>query len=271
MIFKASEGVGYKDKKLDTFYNTWKETGKPYGFYHYARPELGATPEDEADWFLSLVGHHAKKCIYALDWEGASLNIDNPSEWCLRWLNRVYEVTGSKPLLYIQGSAVQSGKYDEVFNHDYGCWAASNPTYYTNHANVVMYQEVYDNLDHDVFYGDINTWNAYANPSNASESSNKADTEANEKTVEELATEVINGVYGNGNERKEKLGDRYEKVQARVNEMLAPQYEVYTVQSGDTLSGIARMYDTNYQKIASDNNIENPNLIYVGQELKIYK
>ena len=44
----------------------------------------------------------------------------------------------------------------------------------------------------------------------------------------------------------------------------------YTVKAGDTLSGIAKRYNTTYQKIAKDNNIPNPNLIRVGQILKIY-
>lgn len=47
-------------------------------------------------------------------------------------------------------------------------------------------------------------------------------------------------------------------------------YSTYTVQSGDTLSGIAAKYGTTYQKIAADNGISNPNLIHPGQVLKIY-
>ena len=43
----------------------------------------------------------------------------------------------------------------------------------------------------------------------------------------------------------------------------------YTVQAGDTLSGIAQRFNTTYQKIASDNQISDPNLIYPGQVLKI--
>lgn len=46
---------------------------------------------------------------------------------------------------------------------------------------------------------------------------------------------------------------------------------IYTVQKGDTLSGIAKKYGTTYQKIAADNNIKNPNYIYVGQKLRIIK
>ena len=43
----------------------------------------------------------------------------------------------------------------------------------------------------------------------------------------------------------------------------------YVVKKGDTLSGIASKYNTTYQKIASDNGISNPNLIYPGQVLII--
>lgn len=41
------------------------------------------------------------------------------------------------------------------------------------------------------------------------------------KSVDELAKEVIAGKYGNGEDRKKALGSRYSEVQARVNEMLS--------------------------------------------------
>lgn len=43
----------------------------------------------------------------------------------------------------------------------------------------------------------------------------------------------------------------------------------YTVKTGDTLSVIALKYNTTVEKIAKDNNIKNPDLIFGGQELKI--
>ena len=90
------------------------------------------------------------------------------------------------------------------------------------------------------------------------------------KSVEELAKEVIEGKYGNGEDRKKALGSRYAEVQAKVNELMAkPTYKTYTVKAGDTLSKIAAKYATTYQKIAKDNNIKDPNKIYVGQKLII--
>ncbi|MBT0946962.1 LysM peptidoglycan-binding domain-containing protein [Streptococcus lutetiensis] len=43
----------------------------------------------------------------------------------------------------------------------------------------------------------------------------------------------------------------------------------YTVRSGDTLSSIASKFGTSYQALASLNGISNPNLIYVGQVLRV--
>ena len=43
----------------------------------------------------------------------------------------------------------------------------------------------------------------------------------------------------------------------------------YIVKSGDTLSGIASLYNMNYIDLAKYNNIENPNLIITGQTIRI--
>lgn len=49
----------------------------------------------------------------------------------------------------------------------------------------------------------------------------------------------------------------------------APATSTYTVRSGDTLSSIAAKFGTSYQALASLNGISNPNLIYVGQVLRV--
>ena len=95
----------------------------------------------------------------------------------------------------------------------------------------------------------------------------------NKKSINEIAQEVIDGKWGNGTERKNKLekaGYNYNDVQNKVNEMLeSKSYKIYTVKSGDTLSEIAEKNDTTVSKIVKDNNLENANLIYPGQKLKI--
>lgn len=116
------------------------------------------------------------------------------------------------------------------------------------------------------------------------------DVEFETKSNEDIAKEVIEGKWGNGSERKSNLikaGYNYQTIQMLVNAMLGTKttikttsksksttsknYEVYTVKKGDTLSKIAKKYNTAVNKIAKDNGIINKNLIFVGQKIKIYK
>ncbi len=96
-----------------------------------------------------------------------------------------------------------------------------------------------------------------------------------EKTIDQLAREVLDGKHGNGADRKRSLGDKYEAVQARVNELLKPKEEpkpvvqYYTVRPGDTLSRIASQFGTTYTALAKLNGIKNPNLIYAGQKIRV--
>ena len=144
-------------------------------------------------------------------------------------------------------------------------------------------------------------------PDDGSESPAAPAQPAGDKTVDELAQEVLQGLWGNGDDRRNGLtaaGYDYNAVQSRVNAILsgrdedttpaastpsvAPQTpvdvpvtppapvdtsiepgSVYVVQSGDTLSSISVRCGIGYQEIAAYNGIENPNLIYVGQRIRI--
>lgn len=163
VMIKASEGVGYKDKMLDTHYNNVRKNGvECYGFYHYARPETGNSPESEADYFLSLVGHHQGNCIYALDWEGESLSCS--TSWAFRWLERVYQKTGVRPLIYLQASQEWTSNYLDIIKANYGLWIAhwgvNKPT--VKHWNCwAMWQFTDSPLDTNYFNGNKDTWYAY--------------------------------------------------------------------------------------------------------------
>lgn len=89
--------------------------------------------------------------------------------------------------------------------------------------------------------------------------------------IEQIAKDVINGKYGNGQERKQKLGNLYEQVQHKVNEMLKNNEIIYIVKKGDCLCNIAKKFNTTVNKIAIDNGITNIDFIYAGQKLIIRK
>ncbi len=95
----------------------------------------------------------------------------------------------------------------------------------------------------------------------------------NEKTIDELAKEVIAGKWGNGNDRKNRLtnaGYNYNEVQNKVNSLLNSNNKVYyTIKSGDNLSSIAKKYGTSVNQLVQWNNIKNPNLIYPNQKIRV--
>ena len=51
--------------------------------------------------------------------------------------------------------------------------------------------------------------------------------------------------------------------------VMIEDYFLYTIQSGDTLTSIARRYNTTVQKLTELNHISDPDLIYAGTTLKI--
>ena len=284
VICKATEGVGYTDKYCDKLYQQAKSLGKKLGVYHFARPDLRNTATAEADWFVRETKGYHKEAMLILDWESGNLKDVN---WAKQWLDRVYEKTGVKPVIYMSASVMSSADWSSVANADYGLWVAnygSNngtaqesvfdryPLKYWSFYALWQYTSVgrlsgYNgNLDLNYFSGDKEAWDKYA----GGKPSTSTPSKPAEKSVNELAKEVIQGKYGNGEDRKKALGDRYDEVQARVNEILGVNNKVYyTVQKNDNLTKIAKKYGTTVNQLVAWNNIANPNLIYAGQKLRV--
>lgn len=107
---------------------------------------------------------------------------------------------------------------------------------------------------------------------------NKTFNVAKKKSIHEIALEVLADKWGIGERRKAKLieaGYDYYAVQKEVTRIWEEQHKpvkkgfYYIVKPGDTLSEIATRFGTTYQKIAKDNNIANPNLIFPDQKIFI--
>lgn len=121
----------------------------------------------------------------------------------------------------------------------------------------------------------------YAKPKYDNSSSKPNPPQQPSKTITEIAEDVIKGVYGNGDTRKnaiESMGYDYYKVQKEVNRILSgkPSENTestvkYTVKPNDTLSVIASRFNTTVNDIAQKNGIADPNKIYPGQVLIIKK
>ena len=99
-------------------------------------------------------------------------------------------------------------------------------------------------------------------------------TPSTKKSNEEIADEVINGKWGNGEDRKSRLsaaGYDYEAIQKIVNNKLTPKATkvYYTIKKGDTLTAIAKKYGTTIKKLKTLNSIKNANMIYAGQKIRV--
>lgn len=291
VIVKATEGIGYVDRKCDSFYQQAKRLGKKLGFYHFARPRNDAVRE--AQYFYNNTKNYFGEAIPILDWEAEN---KRDVAWAKRWLDEVYRLSGVKPVIYMSESVVNSYDWSSVANADYGLWVAkyrdNNPDYNYNMANAgsrpkVKWWKFYcmwqwtssgrlngysGNLDCNVFYGDGTTWDKYAGKSGTTQPVKP--TQPVKKSNEEIANEVINGAWGNGEDRKKRLTDagyNYTVVQAIVNKKMAARNQsvYYVVKRGDTLSAIASKYGTTYQQLAKINGIANPNRIYPGQKIRV--
>ena len=80
------------------------------------------------------------------------------------------------------------------------------------------------------------------------------------KTLEELAN------YNNISNPNKIIVGQVIKI---PNYNISTNKEYYIVKKNDTLSGIAKKYNTTINKLLSLNNIKNKNLIYVGQKIRI--
>jgi len=129
---KGTEGVGWTDVNFFTNINEGTEAGVVMGVYHFARPDLGNTGQEEAEYFLSVVGDYLESGYLrpVLDLEvGSYLGKEALSAWVLDWLQTVENQSGVAPLIYTNYNYVSYFLTDPVA--DFDLWIAywnCNPT-----------------------------------------------------------------------------------------------------------------------------------------------
>jgi GH25 family lysozyme M1 (1,4-beta-N-acetylmuramidase) len=99
---KASEGVAFVDASFSTNRTQAKAAGLYVGAYHYAQPD--ATPGDaaaEADHFIDTAQPTAGELLPVLDLEETgTLSATDLQEWTRGFLERVYERSGARCVIY---------------------------------------------------------------------------------------------------------------------------------------------------------------------------
>lgn len=285
VICKATEGVDFVDPLCDQHYQRALSQGKLLGVYHFARPDKNS-PEAEAEFFVKNIQGYIGKAILALDYEVAPYS----DEWAYAFAKKVHELTGVWCLIYLSARRISEYSWGETSKHC-GLWIAGYPNKY-NVANpeipstndmlysigswefwaIWQYTSSAGTLDRNIANMDEIAWQKYANPAKQEKPAETPKPKANVDNSVVMA--VLRGDFGNGSDRIYRLqaaGYDYNEVQRAVNNYLnnyeQPKY--YTVQAGDTLSGIAAAYGTTVSNLVNLNSIPNANLIYIGQRIRV--
>jgi GH25 family lysozyme M1 (1,4-beta-N-acetylmuramidase) len=126
-ICKRSEGTGYVDP---TFDRNWSELGRlemGRGAYHFARPDRGTNPVDEAHYFLNRLPSLVAGDMVVLDMELPTDLSQAPAHlswWALTWLQAVEAIVGFPPLIYSYPYYTQRNLNDAALAR-YPLWLAA--------------------------------------------------------------------------------------------------------------------------------------------------
>lgn len=277
-----------KDTEFETHYKKAKEQGLGVGVYQWGRAVNVAQAREEAQLLIEtcLKGKQFEYPIY-YDVEDSlllNLGVNETTEIIIAWCETI-ENAGYFAGTYMNQSCFENEVLGDQLAKKYSQWRA----YWTKLENRPVAQMwqfggetnlVRTNIvagvvcDQDLAYQDFPTIikNAGLNGFGKTTITTLI---TNQKSTTDIALEVINGKWGNGNDRKVRLnnaGYNYNIIQQEVNRLLennntTAQY--YTIVAGDTLSAIAKKYGTTVNQLVSWNNIKNANLIYVNQKIRV--
>ena len=260
------------DEKFERNYTQCKTLGIPIGVYVYSYTNEIKNIKKCAKAVVNYLADKKLELPIYIDMEGKEIAVegkDKLTELVIDF-NSIIEAAGRSAGVYANLNWFNNYLHKDIIRQKYTTWIAHygvDPNKYQGQYDMLQYTSsgeingISGNVDMNIMYRDLIN-NKPSNPS--------------KKSINEIAKEVIDGKWGNGDDRRKKItaaGYNYNEVQNKVNEILGfkkqPKETIYTVKKGDTLSGIAKKYGTTYQAIAKKNNISNPNKIYPGQKLKI--
>lgn len=167
------------DPMCDPMYQYAKNKGKKLGVYFFPLTSDGS-PEEHAEWAYNQVLGYINEAIPILDWEaysGAEGKNDVAFvDWAYRWLNRFYNLSGVKPMIYMNSNCNSLYNFEKFVKANFGLWIAN---YGKNLGGFItrpkvkwwisaamhQYTSLGDNgknLDKDAFYGDREAWAKFA-------------------------------------------------------------------------------------------------------------
>lgn len=267
------------DRQFERNYSECKRLGIPVGVYVYNYCVNENSARSGANWTIEKLRGKILELPVYIDMEdqsGTTLGKDMNTNICIAF-NTIIEQSGKWAGVYANLNWFNNYLHKDIIKQKYTTWIAHygvSEDKYKGQYDMLQYSSkgivngISGNVDMNVMYRDLI----------AEIVGNKQEETVRpvKKSVDEIAREIIDGHWGNGEDRKRRLeeaGYNYQEVQNKVNELLGannkPQPVYYIVKSGDNLSTIAKRYGTTVNQLVQWNNIKNPNLIYAGQKLRI--
>lgn len=288
VIIRAGYGNGNKDKWFDENYRKAKAAGLHIGAYWYSYATSADGAKQEAQSCAKVLSGKQLDYPVYFDIEEKS-QLSRGKDFCSSLITAFcteLERLGYYAGFYTSLSSLNSVISDAVKKR-FTVWVAqwSSKCSYSGIYGVWQYSSkgkvngISGNVDMDYSYIDFPSAIKNGGFNGYGKSAASTITTTAKKSVDEIAAEVIAGKWGNGSDRKNRLtaaGYDYAAVQAKVNEKLGSSGKkstatYYTIQKGDTLSGIAKKYGTTVSAIQKLNSslIKNVNLIQVGWRIRV--
>ena len=282
VVIKATEGTSYVNPYCDQHFRQAAELGKKLGVYHFAG---GGNAAAEADYFVRNIRGYVGRAMLVLDFE--IQDMAEGAAWSKQWLDRVYELTKVKPVIYMSNYMVNHLDWSAVAKAGYPLWNAyyyayGTPMGYNPQAPLPERLGGYnDYLDLDVFYGSPGDWDGYVKAAGTVEPAPDPTPQPQPTITYRIRPgDTLGGIaarYGTTVATLAQLNGIADPNRIYAGQVIRipvkssdpPQPAYYVVRRGDTLSGIASRFGTTYQKLMKLNGIRNPNLIYAGQRLRI--
>lgn len=125
IICKATGGTGFKDLSFDYFANKILNSGRLFGFYHFAHDSgYEGSAQDEAKFFYEQTKQYIGKGIPILDFEDHDV-LAKGASWALDFLETYYKLSGVKPMLYTSSYYTRTIDWTPVAKAGYQLWVAN--------------------------------------------------------------------------------------------------------------------------------------------------
>lgn len=229
VYIKSSQGTSFVDPYFRTNYNNAKANGLKVGLYHFLTARTVQEAENQATYFASVISGTTPDCKLAMDFESFG-NLDNSQINEISFtFLRKVQELTGKEVIVYSDASNAENTFSQELANTYPLWVA----------------------EYDVTSPRTGKWRTYEG-----------------FQYNDIGTVPgINGFTDLDIFTDEIFLDTQENISTPPN--TTNKIITYTVQRGNTLSQIARRFDTTVIELAGLNSIPNPNLIFVGQILRI--